>query len=110
MYCNRLALRLSSWQGSGYALRIAVNISAMQCKQGDLPALVRQVLQETGLAAQSLELELTESVLIDDTALVKQQMQQLSALGVHFAIDDFGTGYSNLGYLSQFQLSSLKID
>ncbi|KKL01609.1 putative bifunctional diguanylate cyclase/phosphodiesterase [Rheinheimera mesophila] len=98
------------WQGSGHALRIAVNISAMQCKQGDLPALVRQVLQETGLAAQSLELELTESVLIDDTALVKQQMQQLAALGVHFAIDDFGTGYSNLGYLSQFQLSSLKID
>jgi diguanylate cyclase (GGDEF)-like protein len=99
-----------AWQNSGYALRIAVNISVMQCKQGDLPALIRQVLQETGLAAHSLELELTESVLIDDAALVKQQIQQLSALGVHFAIDDFGTGYSNLGYLSQFQLSSLKID
>lgn len=99
-----------AWQNSGYALRIAVNISVMQCKQGDLPALIRQVLQETGLAAHALELELTESVLIDDTALVKQQIQQLSALGVHFAIDDFGTGYSNLGYLSQFQLSSLKID
>lgn len=100
----------AAWQDSGYAIRIAVNISAMQCKQGDLPSVVTQVLDTTGLAADALELELTESVLIDDTALVKQQIDQLSALGVHFAIDDFGTGYSNLGYLSQFSLSSLKID
>lgn len=98
------------WQGSGHAIGIAVNISAMQFKQGDLPTVVTQVLAETGLAAHLLELELTESVLIDDTVLVKQQIDQLSALGVRFAIDDFGTGYSNLGYLSQFSLSSLKID
>lgn len=98
------------WQTSGSVLRIAVNISAMQFKQGDLPAVVTGVLRNTGLAAHLLELELTESVLIDDTALVKQQIEQLSALGVRFAIDDFGTGYSNLGYLSQFSLSSLKID
>jgi diguanylate cyclase (GGDEF)-like protein len=98
------------WQKSGFALSIAVNISAMQFKQGDLPAVVMQVLQDTGLAAQVLELELTESVLIDDRTLVKQQIDELSALGVRFAIDDFGTGYSNLGYLSQFSLSSLKID
>lgn len=98
------------WQQSGFALGIAVNISAMQFKQADLPKVVTQVLKDTGLAAQFLELELTESVLIDDTALVKQQIDQLSALGVRFAIDDFGTGYSNLGYLSQFSLSSLKID
>ncbi|MGY5796494.1 putative bifunctional diguanylate cyclase/phosphodiesterase [Rheinheimera faecalis] len=98
------------WQKSGFALGIAVNISAMQFKQADLPKVVTQVLNDTGLAAHLLELELTESVLIDDTALVKQQIDQLSALGVRFAIDDFGTGYSNLGYLSQFSLSSLKID
>jgi diguanylate cyclase (GGDEF)-like protein len=98
------------WQKSGFALGIAVNISAMQFKQADLPTVVTQVLNDTGLAAHLLELELTESVLIDDTALVKQQIEQLSALGVRFAIDDFGTGYSNLGYLSQFSLSSLKID
>lgn len=98
------------WQKSGFVLGIAVNISAMQFKQADLPKVVTQVLNETGLAAHLLELELTESVLIDDTALVKQQIDQLSALGVRFAIDDFGTGYSNLGYLSQFSLSSLKID
>lgn len=98
------------WQQSGFELVIAVNISAMQFKQGDLPKVVIQVLNDTGLAAHVLELELTESVLIDDTALVKQQIDQLSALGVRFAIDDFGTGYSNLGYLSQFSLSSLKID
>lgn len=98
------------WKQSGFAVGIAVNISAMQFKQGDLPTVVAQVLNDTGLAAHLLELELTESVLIDDTTLVKQQIEQLSALGVHFAIDDFGTGYSNLGYLSQFSLSSLKID
>lgn len=98
------------WQKSGFALGIAVNISAMQFKQADLPKIVTKVLKDTGLAAHLLELELTESVLIDDTALVKQQIDQLSALGVRFAIDDFGTGYSNLGYLSQFSLSSLKID
>ncbi len=98
------------WQKLGVELGIAVNISAMQFKQADLPKVVTQVLTETGLPPHLLELELTESVLIDDTALVKQQIDQLAALGVRFAIDDFGTGYSNLGYLSQFRLSSLKID
>lgn len=98
------------WQRSGAAITMAVNISVMQFKQADLPAVVTKVLNDTGLAAPLLELELTESVLIEDTSSVKQQIQQLSALGVRFAIDDFGTGYSNLGYLSQFNLSSLKID
>lgn len=107
---QRACAQAMLWQQSGFALGIAVNISAMQFKQADLPAVVTQVLNDTGLAAYLLELELTESVLIDDTALVKQQIDQLSALGVRFAIDDFGTGYSNLGYLSQFSLSSLKID
>lgn len=99
-----------AWLRSGMAIRMAVNISAMQFKQGDLPAVVTQVLQDSGLPAHALELELTESVLIDNPGLVKQQIEQLSALGVRFAIDDFGTGYSNLSYLSQFSLSSLKID
>lgn len=98
------------WLQSGFAVGVAVNLSAMQFKQGDLPEVVMQVLRQTGLPPYLLELELTESVLIDDTALVKQQIEQLSAVGVRFAIDDFGTGYSNLGYLSQFSLSSLKID
>lgn len=98
------------WLQSGFALRVAVNLSAMQFKQADLPDVVMQVLRQTGLPAHLLELELTESVLIDDTAIVKQQIEQLSAAGVRFAIDDFGTGYSNLGYLSQFSLTSLKID
>lgn len=107
---QKACVQVKLWQDSGFLLGIAVNISAMQFKQGDLPAVVTQVLAETDLEANWLELELTESVLIDDTALVKQQIDQLSALGVRFAIDDFGTGYSNLGYLSQFSLNSLKID
>lgn len=98
------------WQNSGHQLGIAVNLSALQFKQGDLPKTVMDVLAETGLAAQYLELELTESVLIDDSVMVKQQIDQIAQLGVRFAIDDFGTGYSNLGYLSQFNLCSLKID
>lgn len=98
------------WQQSGFAIGVAVNLSALQFKQGDLPALVSKVLADTALEPQWLELELTESVFIDDPELVKQQIAQLSALGVRFAIDDFGTGYSNLGYLSQFSLNSLKID
>lgn len=98
------------WQHSGFAIGVAVNLSALQFKQGDLPELVTRVLAETGLEPQWLELELTESILIDDRVLVKQQIDKLSAVGVRFAIDDFGTGYSNLGYLSQFSLNSLKID
>lgn len=107
---QKACAQAKSWQESGFSLNIAVNISAIQFKQGDLPAVVTKVLAETGLAPHALELELTESVLIEDRMLVKQQMEQLSVLGVRFAIDDFGTGYSNLGYLSQFNLNSLKID
>ncbi|HEX5792388.1 MAG TPA: EAL domain-containing protein [Rheinheimera sp.] len=92
------------------ALRIAVNLSYVQFKNERLELIIQQALLDARLPAAALELELTESLLISDTALVQQQLNNLSRLGVTFAIDDFGTGYSNLGYLRSFNATTLKID
>ncbi len=91
-------------------IRIAVNVSGAQFHQSDLVAHVRDVLEETGLASNRLELEVTESVFMDDIHHTVQILQQLHALGVELAIDDFGTGYSSLSYLRQFPIDRLKID
>lgn len=91
-------------------LRVAVNLSVVQFKDGQLPGIVRQALQQAALPAQALELELTESLLVDNTDHILQQLNALSQLGVTIAIDDFGTGYSNLSYLQRFNASTLKID
>lgn len=91
-------------------LRIAVNVSPLQFRHGDLPALIDEVLVETGLEPERLELEITEGVMIthfDRTMLV---LHRIKALGVRIALDDFGTGYSSLSYLHMFPLSTLKID
>jgi diguanylate cyclase len=82
----------------------------MQFKEGELHDIVKGALQKAGLAPDALELELTESLLIDETEQIKQQLAALSQLGVSIAIDDFGTGYSNLSYLRNFNASKLKID
>jgi diguanylate cyclase len=95
----------------GFAnLRVAVNLSVMQFKDGQLQDIVQSALHEAGLPAEALELELTESLLIDDTDQIQKQLKALSELGITIAIDDFGTGYSNLGYLRNFNASKLKID
>jgi len=91
-------------------LRIAVNLSYVQFKNGQLEHVIKQALQRAALPASSLELELTESLLIDDDDFIKRQLDALSTLGVTFAIDDFGTGYSNLSYLRSFNATTLKID
>jgi diguanylate cyclase len=95
----------------GFAeLRVAVNLSVVQFKDGLLQHSVEAALSAAAMPAQALELELTESLLVDDTDHILQQLSQLSALGVKLAIDDFGTGYSNLSYLTSFNASILKID
>jgi diguanylate cyclase (GGDEF)-like protein/PAS domain S-box-containing protein len=95
------------WQEQGLApVPISVNVSARQCKQG-LAALVRRALDESGLAPQYLELELTESTLMADVAAL---LHELKSMGVQLSIDDFGTGYSSLSYLKHFPIDSLKID
>ncbi len=91
-------------------LRIAVNLSVVQFKSGHLQETVEKALSEAGLPPSALELELTESLLIDNTPLIRQQLEGLSRLGITIAIDDFGTGYSNLSYLRDFKASKLKID
>ncbi len=99
------------WQQQGRAeIRISVNLSVKQLRQGNFVSLVRQVLEESGLPPQMLELELTESQLLDDIDSAIGISQQLRALGVKLAIDDFGTGYSSLSYLKRFPVDYVKID
>jgi len=91
-------------------LRVAVNISPIQFRHGDLPRLVHSVLLETGLAPGRLELEITEGVLIDDFSRAVSILRRLKSLGVQIALDDFGTGYSSLSYLHAFPFDKIKID
>jgi diguanylate cyclase (GGDEF)-like protein/PAS domain S-box-containing protein len=91
-------------------LRIAVNLSPIQFRHGDLPGLVLAVLLETGLAPDRLELEITEGVMVEDFARAVSILQRLKALGVRIAMDDFGTGYSSLSYLQAFPFDKIKID
>ncbi len=99
------------WQLDGLAtIRVSVNLSVKQLRQGNFVSLVRQVLMETGLPAELLELELTESQLLDDIDNAVSISHQLRALGVKLAIDDFGTGYSSLSYLKRFPVDYVKID
>ena len=100
-----------AWQDAGLrALPIAVNVSAVEFRDKGFVEGVRSILSETGLAAQYLELELTESVLMEDAESSSAVLSELKALGIHLAVDDFGTGYSSLSYLRQFPIDILKID
>ncbi|MYN41386.1 EAL domain-containing protein [Duganella sp. FT109W] len=100
-----------AWRQSGLPdLRIAVNLSARQFRQPGLDAMVARVLAETGCPADRLELEITESVLMERPDSAAQTLQRLSDMGVQLAIDDFGTGYSSLSYLKRFPINALKID
>jgi len=99
------------WQDEGIpAVTVAVNVSAVQFRQENFCELISKVLQETGLAARHLELELTESLLLSSADLTLSLLRKLKATGVMLSIDDFGTGYSSFGYLRQFQVNKLKID
>jgi diguanylate cyclase (GGDEF)-like protein/PAS domain S-box-containing protein len=97
----------ASWP---HPLQIAVNLSPIQFRHGDLAALVHTVLLETGLAPVRLELEITEGVLVEDFARGLSILRRLKALGVRIAMDDFGTGYSSLSYLQAFPFDKIKID
>ena len=99
------------WQTAGHApLRIAVNLSARQFVRETLTADIADVLARTGLLPSLLELEITESVVMQDPDRAARVLVDLNALGVHVAIDDFGTGYSSLGYLKRFPVDTVKID
>ena len=99
------------WQKiSPYPVQVAVNVSAIQFSSGMIVEEVSSILGRTGLSAELLQVELTESVMIGSLDHSAQKMKRLRALGVTLAIDDFGTGYSCLGYLPELPFTALKID
>ena len=98
------------WLQQGMPIRVSVNLSVSHVRQGNLVALVRNVLEKTGLPAYLLELELTESQMLENAESIIVTFKQLRELGVQLAIDDFGTGYSSLSYLKRFPANSVKID
>ena len=90
--------------------RIAVNISAVQVQHGSLAETVSEVLRDTGLPPEQLELEVTESLFLGNLDAIATTLRDLKRLGVHITLDDFGTGYSSLGYLRRFPFDTIKID
>ncbi len=98
------------WHKLGYAIRVSVNISAKQFRSEKFVDTVRSILVQTSLPPQNLELELTESLLVENTYMAINIMNALKEIGVWLSIDDFGTGYSSLSYLKQFPVDILKID
>jgi diguanylate cyclase (GGDEF)-like protein/PAS domain S-box-containing protein len=103
--------QLAEWHEAKIRVpKISVNLSARQFAEGDLHQRIAQILEQSGVPAACLELELTESILMEDVANAMQTLSSLKQLGVFIAIDDFGTGYSSLNYLKQFPIDVLKID
>lgn len=100
-----------AWQDAGLPhLHVAVNLSGRQFKQKNLIAMIELILAETGLGAEHLELEITESVIMDQAAETIAAIGDMRMLGLRLSIDDFGTGYSSLSYLKRFPIDNLKID
>ena len=106
--------QVREWQAAQPAgeppLKVTVNVSSRQLQEPGIVSMVRTALERTQLPAQTLVLELTESVLMQHTAITLTRLEELKSLGLSLAIDDFGTGYSSLGYLQRFPIDILKID
>ncbi len=103
--------QMTAWQAAGLPeFVLAVNLSMVQFRRGNIEEVVDAALKTHGLKPGCLELELTESELIQDSEKFIETLQALKALGIRLSIDDFGTGYSNLSYLQRFDVDKLKID
>jgi diguanylate cyclase (GGDEF)-like protein len=98
------------WREAGHAVGIAVNVSARQLDTDEFVGDVRRILRETGLDADSLTIEITETALMRDIAQTAERLATVKELGVRIAIDDFGTGYSSMAHLQRFSVDALKID
>lgn len=108
---RHVCAQLAVWQGAGYAVgSVSVNVSGRQFKSTNLVAQVQHALESTGLAPHTLELEVTEGVLIDDVESVIDVLARLKQINVSVALDDFGTGYSSMAYLRRLPIDVLKID
>lgn len=104
--CRQIKL----WRQGGAQYRVAVNLSALQFKQSNLVEIIEGLLSEYGLDSAALELEITESAVMDDPEAATQLIAQLRKMGLYISVDDFGTGYSSLSYLKKFPICALKID
>jgi diguanylate cyclase (GGDEF)-like protein len=98
------------WQHEGHALRVAVNLSPMQFKDPELVRSVLEILGQTGLAPELLELEITEGAVMEDSGATLATLEALSLHQIQIALDDFGTGYSSMSYLKRMPLNNLKVD
>jgi len=103
--------QLRDWDDQGLALpSVSVNVSARQFQRGEIIQVLQRLLAETGLEPSRIELEITETVMMEDARAMLETLQRLKALGVLLAVDDFGTGYASLSYLKRFPVDRLKID
>jgi EAL domain-containing protein (putative c-di-GMP-specific phosphodiesterase class I) len=100
----------AGWYREGRALPVSVNLSSVQFRRNELTLQIKSALEESGLRPDLLELELTESILVQQTEENQETIRQIKSLGVGLAIDDFGTGYSSLAYIKRFAVDKLKID
>ncbi|MBI3444817.1 MAG: EAL domain-containing protein, partial [Magnetospirillum sp.] len=108
---HQSCLQNRKWQKAGFdPLKVSVNVSARQFRSRTLLETVMGVLEDTGLDPKWLELEITESMLMNDVDTAVRKMKALRDLGIGLSIDDFGTGYSSLSYLGRFPITTLKID
>jgi diguanylate cyclase len=101
----------AAWQDRfEHGFRVSVNLSPVQFRRGDIESVLLNALDAAGLPPERLEVEITESMLVEDSRDLRGTLERLRTMGVAFAIDDFGTGYSNLAYLKRFEVGRLKID
>jgi EAL domain-containing protein (putative c-di-GMP-specific phosphodiesterase class I) len=98
------------WKAAGHSLRMAVNLSAIQFRSPQLVKRIKDILRQTGFAAELLELEVTEGTLMDHTEATLETLNALRKEGMQLSLDDFGTGYSSLSYLKRLPLNNLKVD
>ena len=105
--CNQLVI----WcEKSHFPLRMAINVSVKQLEREGFVEYVKDILEKTGLSPDSLELEVTESIFLEEGSITQQLLNQLDALGVQLSMDNFGTGYSNMSYLKKLPIDRIKID
>ncbi|PWQ96051.1 putative bifunctional diguanylate cyclase/phosphodiesterase [Leucothrix pacifica] len=111
-WCLEEACRICRrWHDAGFSdMSIAVNVSSVQFMRSNFTGIVSKALEESGLAPEFLEIELTEHVLIQHNDIIVSQLKALKEIGIYLSIDDFGTGYSNLSYLINFKVDSIKLD
>ena len=104
-------MQLSVWKKAGYEVtNLAINVSARQFKEHRLAGVIHKVLEETGVEGHELEIELTESTLVDNNENAREMLNELHEMGLRIALDDFGTGYASMSYLKDFPIDTVKID